>query len=649
MLQRNLRVLLLQFTLLVASTLSAQEVDIAAQEEAAMSAAVDRVAASVVRIETFGGLERIGQVLLGDGPTTGLIVSEDGFILSSAFNFIRQPNSILVTLPEGKRTAAKIVARDHSRMLVLLKVEHDKPLPVTEMVPTDEIQVGQWAIAVGRVYDPKRPNMSVGVLSAKDRIWGKAIQTDAKISPSNYGGPLVDIRGRVFGVLVPMSPNATSEIAGVEWYDSGIGFAIPMADLQPRLEQMKAGTDVHPGLMGITLEGGSVYSKPPIIAACQAKSPAYEAGLRSGDLIVSINGGSIKRQSELKHALGRLYAGDTVHVVVKRGDESIEADIQLVEKLIPYEHPFIGILPRRDGEGTIVRYVYPGSPAEVSGIQAGDRFVAIDDQQPADAAAWRLAAANFEPQQKVAIRYQRGGESRTAELALGSLPTSLPEKLPASRDRQALAEDAPQAKFTEIKIAEEPNECLALVPPTYGAAVPHGVVVYLRAPGDFDRDKLLAKWHQLCSANDLILLAPQPRDKTRWTPPELDFIRKTVDHVVNNYTVDRSRIVMLGREAGGALGYLFAFRHRDLARAVIAVDAATPVRVRLPDNDPVQRLAVVTTLAQNSPVAPRVEQGIERLRKMKYPVTVMEMGKARDLTAEELEQVVRWIDTLDRI
>jgi serine protease Do len=131
------------------------------------------------------------------GPTTGMVVDPDGFIISSAFNFLRKPSSILVTLPSGKRAPAEIVARDQSRMLVLLKVTTDNPLPVAEAVPVDEMQVGQWAIAVGRALDTQHPNISVGIISAKDRVWGKAIQCDAKISPSNYGGPLVDIQGRV--------------------------------------------------------------------------------------------------------------------------------------------------------------------------------------------------------------------------------------------------------------------------------------------------------------------------------------------------------------------------------------------------------------------------------------------------------------------
>src|SRR5438270_11055565 len=145
--------------------------DLPDQDEQAIRAAVATVAPSVVKIETIGGLERVGRVLVSTGPTTGLAVAEDGYVISSAFNFIQQPSSILVTLPSGSRAAAKIVARDHSRMLVLLKVNASETLTMAAPVPKNDITVGQWAIAVGRTYDQPEPNLSVGVISASNRIW----------------------------------------------------------------------------------------------------------------------------------------------------------------------------------------------------------------------------------------------------------------------------------------------------------------------------------------------------------------------------------------------------------------------------------------------------------------------------------------------
>ena len=216
-----------------------------------------------MRIETFGGLERIGDaragnlMLVGTGPTTGLVVSADGYIASSAFNFVQKPAQILVHLDDGSRLPATLVATDHSRMIVLLKVSlpSGKELPVPVAAPEGEIRVGQWSIAVGRTYESSKPSVSVGIISAVRRIWGKAMQTDAKISPNNYGGPLVDIQGRVMGVLVPLSPMATDELAGVEWYDSGIGFAVPLESINAVLPRLKKGEDLYGGLMGLRMKG----------------------------------------------------------------------------------------------------------------------------------------------------------------------------------------------------------------------------------------------------------------------------------------------------------------------------------------------------------------------------------------------------------
>src|SRR5262249_774710 len=151
-------------------------------------------------------------------------------------------------------------------------------------------------------------------------------------------------------VLVPMSPTETGEVAGVEWYDSGIGFAVPLEHINRALDRLKRGEDLHPGLLGVSLKAGDPYADPPIIAACHPKSPAAEAGLKSGDQIVEIEGVKVASLSEMRHQLGPRYAGEKVSVVVLRGKERIERSLELAEKLRPYIHPFLGILPRRDNE-----------------------------------------------------------------------------------------------------------------------------------------------------------------------------------------------------------------------------------------------------------------------------------------------------------
>ena len=630
----------------------AQE-DLEALEEQAMKAAVAAVAPSVLRIETFGGLETVGRLLVGTGPTTGLAV-EDGYVISSAFNFVQQPSSILVTMPSGKRATAEIVGRDQNRMVVLLKVNSEEKLVVPEFVPRAEMAVGQWTVAVGRTFEGSEANMSVGVLSARSRIWGKAIQTDAKISPSNYGGALVDIRGRVLGVLVPLSPQGQGEVAGAEWYDSGIGFAIPLADIMPQLEKLKRGETLKPGLLGVALKGRDLYSDPAEIAACQPKSPAYKAGLKAGDKIVEMDGTKIVRQVQLKHALGGYYAGDKVKLVVMRDDKRIEAIVELTDKLEPYQHPFVGVLPWRSpasDPGVVVRYVYPGGPAAEAGVAAKDRIVELAGKPIADVKTALEVLANQEPGEEVSLKVIRDGQAQDLTIKLATLPTEIPDSLPPAREPLQDSEaEKPAVGEVDIKLPEEKNECFAYVPERYDPNLAYGVVVWLHEPGGFDRQKLLARWKDHCDKYDLILLAPQAADPSRWLPTEVDFIYKTLDDTITKYNVDPTRIVTHGYQAGAAMAYMMAFGHRDVVRAVAAVDAGLPARARVAANDPVERLAIHTTFTKKSKLAEGIKAAMKRLEQMKYPVISKELdGDARYLNDEELAELVRWIDTLDRL
>ena len=162
---------------------------------------------SVVRIETVGGLERVGEMLVGTGPTTGLVVSADGYIVSSAFNFAQKPARSWSTLP--RRRAARGQAGGHRPQPDAGAAEgrsRRAAAGARGRAATAKCASanGPWPWAARS--KPTSPTCRSASSAPCDRIWGKAIQTDAKISPNNYGGPLVDIAGRVLGVLVPMSP-----------------------------------------------------------------------------------------------------------------------------------------------------------------------------------------------------------------------------------------------------------------------------------------------------------------------------------------------------------------------------------------------------------------------------------------------------------
>ncbi len=305
----------------------------------AFRAAAARVLPSMVTIETYGGVSGGGKKGKisgisgpGDGPTTGVIVSSDGLIVTSTFNFIRKPPIITVTLRDGSQHVAELLGRDETRKICLLKIAGVKNLPVPTFVPRSDVKVGQWAISLGVGYGDDDPALSAGIVSATNRISGKAVQTDANTSPANYGGPLLDIEGRVIGICVPLTPSSQAEGAGVDWYDSGIGFAVPLHGADDLIAAMKAGKTIQTGKLGIqtkaaTEQGGVV------VAGIMENSPAGKAGIKPGDEIVAIAGEKVQDLTQLRAVMGRFIVGDEVTLSVKRKDG--ESDIKVILAALP--------------------------------------------------------------------------------------------------------------------------------------------------------------------------------------------------------------------------------------------------------------------------------------------------------------------------
>jgi poly(3-hydroxybutyrate) depolymerase len=234
----------------------------------------------------------------------------------------------------------------------------------------------------------------------------------------------------------------------------------------------------------------------------------------------------------------------------------------------------------------------------------------------------------------------------------------MPEQLPPDTLPPGQAEDeapaAPagneraQAGSIELKIPEFENDAWAYVPEHYRPAERCGLVVWLQAPGKFDWQETLSRWKPHCDAAGLILLAPEPADPKGWRVREATLVRKLIDELESTYTVDPSRVVIHGHRAGGKLAYLVAFSNRDVVQAVAAVEA--PLSVRPPENDPLYPVALYLAWAKKTRDADRIQAGVTRLRQMEYPVTVKDCGdEPRYLNPDELSELVRWIDMLDRI
>ena len=351
-------------TALAASTsLCAQRIDVDEffKLEPVLQAAVQKAGPFVVTVETFGGTRKVmgtdgamdgpapprprpaprpkgddpdddgrdrsrpklplvvGGFQQAQGKTSGVILTADGWILISRFALNLDPTTVLVTVPgEGTFTAQR-GGEDTSRGIALVKIDADG-LPVPEFVQPDDVSVGQWAFALGRTFAQAEPTVHLGIVSAKARLFGRALQIDAYTSPANYGGAVVDIYGRVLGVAVPLSPSGRN--AGVEWYDSGIGFAATIADIAPLLQRMKEGQILQRAWLGVQLSSKHLGPGAKVSGTPKAGAAAA-AGLRKGDVIMRVDGVDVMNGPHFQMLVSSRLGGDTCTMVVKhrRKDE----------------------------------------------------------------------------------------------------------------------------------------------------------------------------------------------------------------------------------------------------------------------------------------------------------------------------------------
>jgi serine protease Do len=629
-------------------------------EEQAFRRAALSVGKSVVRIQTVGGVDRVGQMLTGTAATTGVVVSDDGFIVSSAFNFVSKPSTILIQVEGARQYAARLVATDHLRMLALLKIDGAGLVPLRPN-SRNKVEVGQWAIAVGRTYDSPAPSVSVGIVSAVNRVWGKAIQTDAKVSPVNYGGPLVDVAGNVLGVIVPLSPTAKEETAGVEWYDSGIGFAIPFDDVLASAERLKRGKDLFPGLLGVTMKEGGIDDRPTIDHV-RFDSPAERAGLKSGDVFADIDGHAVHRHDEVKQVLGRKYAGDRVAVVVQRGGSSVHAEATLTDALPPYEPGFLGILPARratPGErGIVVRFVFPHSAAAAAGMTAGDRIQKWNGADVAGSEQLAMAVRHLRPGASASAVILHGNVKRTTAVKLTAdieaIPTDLPANGGPALPQTQAKKDATKPRtghFRDKLPGESGPSYWAYVPESYGLADAWGLIVWIAPPRDSMEAAILGRWQTLCEERHLLLVAPLPAETSGFNPNDLIAARQVVEHFLKTYRVDRNRVVLHSFTLGGRFAAALAFENREQIRGLAL--ASSMLAAPPPESHPNYPFRFFFSYAKSSPASDRIGTVSKILREMKYAVTLQTTIAASRVPtypdAEATAELARWVDSLDRI
>jgi S1-C subfamily serine protease len=580
-------------------------------EEAAFQQAVSRVAASVVQIETFGGLERVGEELIAEGPTTGTIVDAEGWIISSLFSFRQQPASILVSLPNGKRAAARIVARDFSRELALLKVEVPEPLPVAPIAPKDSVIVGGWAVALGKTYDKQSVSQSVGIISAVDRAYGKAIQTDAKVSPINYGGPLIDISGRIIGILSPISPGTFLEGDSSQLYDSGIGFAIPTEDIAQRLSSMKSGADIRSGKLGVVSGDQNELIGPVRISGTAPGSPAAKALMQAGDVIVEAGGQPIKLLAHLKHALGPVDAGQPIDIVVERAGKRIAFSPTLTDEIPVYRRRYLGLRLLEGKSGLEITGVEANSPAGQASLRIGESIthcngmplstkndllkilaVAELDQplqlQLLPVAAQPETATKSETKSENTSDPKTGGgvEGRTVEVTAMTWPEQIPDSLPKI---DARIEENMATEVVDVVLGDFPNKAFAIIPPL-ASDRPLGLLVVFPEPGELERTKSQTFWGEFCRDFGWIVAVVNSGNPRGWSREEVELAGRVIGRLDKSYELDKSRTVIAGLGVGGRIALAAALTESSRVSGAMVVGTEL-ARFRWPkQNAPLQSI-----------------------------------------------------------
>ncbi|NIP29204.1 MAG: PDZ domain-containing protein, partial [Candidatus Dadabacteria bacterium] len=246
---------------------------------------------------------------------------------------IEKADDIEILLEGGEKYEAEIIGKDPKTDLALLKIETKNELPYVEFGDSDNIQIGDWVIAIGNPFGLGH-TVTAGIISAKGRILGVGnyddfIQTDAPINPGNSGGPLFNLKGEVVGVN-------TAIIARGQ----GLGFSIPVNLTKHIIEQIKGSGKVVRGWLGISIQKvtseiaeviGVEEGQGVLVADVIDKSPAAQGGLKRGDIILEYNGESIKEVSDLTGKVAMTAPGEVSKLKINRENSTKILNIKIGE------------------------------------------------------------------------------------------------------------------------------------------------------------------------------------------------------------------------------------------------------------------------------------------------------------------------------
>jgi len=269
------------------------------------------------------------------GEGSGFVISEDGLLLTN-HHVIAGADEVTVTFRDGTEVDVDVLGSDKSMDIALLQLPSDRSWPHLALADSDGVEVGDWVLAMG---NPLGLGMTVtaGIISGKGRVLGNDIfgnedylQTDAAINPGNSGGPLVDLTGQVVGMN-------TAIIAGA----NTVGFSIPTNLIQSVLDDLRTEGHVARGFLGVNSQPltpelakalGVDADGGAVVAGVFPGTPAADAGLEQGDVVVEVDGEPIGDQVGLVGAIGNRRPGDEVRVTVVRGKDRKKLKVTLAER-----------------------------------------------------------------------------------------------------------------------------------------------------------------------------------------------------------------------------------------------------------------------------------------------------------------------------
>ena len=272
------------------------------------------------------------QMFKQTGQGSGFLISRDGYILTNT-HVVGDVDKITVRLSDGREFLAKRIGADPKTEVALIKIETKEELPFLAIGKPATLQIGEWVIAIGNPFGLKE-TLTVGVVSAKGRSnigitdYENFIQTDAAINPGNSGGALVDVNGNLMGINTAIYSRSGGSM--------GIGFAIPVSTAKMVLDGIVKDGQVTRGWIGVEPSElspelaetfGVKASEGVIITGVLQDGPAAQAGLRPGDVIVSVGEKKIASVPALLSTVAALKPGEKSLFEVQRGTSVVELEI----------------------------------------------------------------------------------------------------------------------------------------------------------------------------------------------------------------------------------------------------------------------------------------------------------------------------------